>query len=536
MLRTNITYLILLLITVKSFAGEDDSLRHILDKTIDNQAFYTEKKEQRIENLKQLFSVGGLTVRQQYDIHNKLYDEYRKYQTDSATTYVQKNKVIAEALADSELLPETNLKLAYLYSARGMYIEAKNLLDSISKNRLPDRLLPDYYEIYGTFCSGYGQSNNNIAYYQESEKYRDSLLSILDTESLQYKIAYAADLLYGNQGGKDLLLELMNGTDASSPERGVIAYYLGYLYERENNTDSAEIYYMISAIADVENCIRDNASLRALSLLYYASGNIDKAHRFMKIAIDDALACNLPYRTVEISASYPIISVAYQEKESKSKTNLLILLLIISLLLIIVFISLLYIYKQMQRLARIKNELSETNLRLSELNSELSDTNSNLAESNVVKEEYIGHFFDLCSSYIDKMENYRKSLNKFATNKQMEDLHKMLRSTQLVDNEVEELYNKFDVIFLNLYPSFVEEFNALQTPGEQVLLKKGELMNTELRIFALIRLGIADSVKIASFLRYSISTIYNYRVKARNNATVPREQFEGYIMKIGVKK
>ncbi|MDR2027847.1 MAG: DUF6377 domain-containing protein [Prevotellaceae bacterium] len=529
-------YFILSLYSIKSFAAENDSLYYVLDRTIDRQAFYISEKERRIERLKQLLSIGDLTPKQQFDINNKLYDEYRKYQTDSATLYMLKNKEIANRLSIDTLITETNIKMAYLYSARGLYIEAKNLLDSIEKDSLTDKLQPDYYEVCETFCSGYGQSNNNIFYYQESEKYRDSLLAILDAPSLRYRIAYAAKLLYSNAGGEAQLLELMNETDASKAERGIVAYFLGYMYQMKGSPEMAKKYFSISAIADIEHCIRDNASIRALSLIYFADGNIDRAYRLMQFAINDALACNLPYRTVEISASYPIINAAYREKENSQKRNLQTMLFIISVLLVCLAIGLGYIYKQMKRLSAIKNKLHETNGKLNELNRNLCESNHNLEESNIIKEEYIAHFFNLCSAYIEKMEAYRRTLNRYASNGQFDDLYKLLRSNKLVESELAELYEKFDIIFLNLYPSFVEEFNALQTQDEQVVLKKGELMNTELRIFALIRLGITDSAKIAGFLRYSISTIYNYRVKARNNATVSREQFEDCVMKIGAKK
>ncbi len=170
---------------------------------------------------------------------------------------------------------------------------------------------------------------------------------------------------------------------------------------------------------------------------------------------------------------------------------------------------------------------------MSEANKQLNEKNAQLSEANLIKEEYIAHFFDLCSAYISKLENYRKALNKKANDRQLEELFRMLKSTTLVENELEELYSNFDTIFINLYPTFVAEFNALLIDEERVTPKPGEVLNTELRIFALIRLGITDSVKIAAFLRYSLSTIYNYRTKARNKAAVSRDEFEKMVMRIG---
>jgi DNA-binding CsgD family transcriptional regulator len=194
----------------------------------------------------------------------------------------------------------------------------------------------------------------------------------------------------------------------------------------------------------------------------------------------------------------------------------------------------------MKRVSKIKKELYDTNLKLAELNKntkyindQLQKVNSKLFEVNRIKEESIAQFFDICSGYIDKLEDYRKLLYKKAGNKQHEELFNMLKSTTLVDEERGKLYETFDTIFLNLYPSFVEDFNSLLINEEKVVLKPGERLNTELRIFALIRLGITDSIRIAGFLRYSLSTIYNYRTRARNNAVVSRDEFEEMVMNIG---
>jgi DNA-binding CsgD family transcriptional regulator len=166
------------------------------------------------------------------------------------------------------------------------------------------------------------------------------------------------------------------------------------------------------------------------------------------------------------------------------------------------------------------------------LNDEINQTNLKLSESNHIKEEYIAQFFDMCSSYIDKMEDIRKALLKKATNQQWDALREQLKSTQMEEREVQQLYVNFDRIFLNLYPTFVDEFNALLQEDEKIYPKNTELLNTELRIFALIRLGIDDSVKIASFLRYSLRTVYNYRTKVRNKAAGNRDAFKRLYVRL----
>ena len=202
----------------------------------------------------------------------------------------------------------------------------------------------------------------------------------------------------------------------------------------------------------------------------------------------------------------------------------------LSAVLVLLFV---YLYKQLRRVYRIKEELSQTNAKLARLNEELGEKNEQLSDSNAVKVQYIARFFDLCSMYIDKMDDYRKSLKKLAQDRKFDELNRRLKSTSMLEDEQDELYKNFDAIFLNLYPSFVEDFNALLTEDERIVLKQEDLLNKELRIYALLRLGITDSVKIASFLRCSLSTVYNYRTKVRNKAAISREEFEKVVMKIG---
>lgn len=193
----------------------------------------------------------------------------------------------------------------------------------------------------------------------------------------------------------------------------------------------------------------------------------------------------------------------------------------------------------MKNLSRARNELQvainqlkDLNNNLHEANAKLSNLNNELFESNHVKEQYIANFLRICSNYIDKLDSYKKKVHKQIAARKVSELFESTKSNQLIEDELKEFYKNFDDTFLSIYPAFVKKVNALLQPDEQIILKKGELLNTELRIFALIRLGISDSSKIAKLLRYSNSTIYNYRVKVKNKAAVERDDFENYIMKI----
>lgn len=514
-----------------------DSLYKRLDKVMDNRQLYMANKEEKIQGIKQLLHIGNLSPQQTYDINLKLCYEYKKYKSDSAVFYILKNVQIGKDLANQYLRNKAEIELAWLYSTAGLYIESKNLLDNIDRRTMDPRLLADYYECYNEFCSHYGQSNNNILYYAKSELYRDSLLKVVNPASLEYQIVSAENILYKGKRreAETALLSLLEKTTDKNPERAVIAYLLGRMYMDEKKMDLQKKYFAVSAITDIENSIKDNASLQSLALTFYKENDIDQAFRFIEAAVNDALFCNVRYRTVEGSSFYPIINASFQEKEKKQKMEFRLYLILISIMSLFLIAGIIYTYKQMKRVSKIRRELFKTNEKLSKLNYQLQQTNDNLSESNHIKEEYIAHFFDLCSTYIDKLENYRKSLQKKASNNQLEDLFKTLKSTSIVETELEELYKNFDTVFLNLYPTFVRDFNVLLVTEERIQPRQGELLNTELRIFALIRLGITDSVKIASFLRYSLRTVYNYRTKVRNKA-IARESFEEMVKEIGTLK
>ena len=304
-------------------------------------------------------------------------------------------------------------------------------------------------------------------------------------------------------------------------------------YRLKGDKKGQKHFLALSAIADLKSAVKEYVSLRKLASLVYEDGDIDRAYNYLKCSLEDATLCNARLRTLEISQVFPIIDQAYQLKTKRQQQEMKISLICISLL-----VAIFFVYKQMKKVAAARREVIDTNTLLQELNGELHDSNSQLkemnhtlSEANYIKEEYIGRYMDQCSTYLDKMDLYRRSLNKIAATGRVEELYKAIKSSQFLEEELKEFYANFDMTFLQLFPNFVEEFNALLV--EPMQPKQGELLNTELRIFALIRLGITDSTKIAQFLRYSVTTIYNYRTRVRNKALGERDEFEAKVMKIG---
>lgn len=539
--------IIFIFYTIFSFAGQRlDSLLNVLDKTINEHRQYVELRENRIQQLKALLSRNNLSLDDVYSLNKQLYNEYKAYVCDSAISYLNCNLDIAEKMNNTDKVVETKLLLSYLFASSGMYKESIDILNSIKRNILKSSFLEDYYlcydHVYGELSFYTHDKRSSAKYSDISWKYKDSLYAILDKESELYlNMKETRQRDFGEpQKALETNMKRLQRVEFGTPEYALVTFHRALDYSKLEDNEQRKIYLALSAISDLHSAIKDNASLWELANLIYKDGDVDRSYKYIRHSLDDANFFNARLRNFQISGILSIIDKTYQMKSEKQKDELRFYLILISLLSVLLIAAIMYIYKQMNKLSVARNNLQDVNgqlnilnRELSEMNEQLKSANLDLSESNHVKEEYIGHFLSLCSTYIDKLESFRKMVTKKLTTGQVAELLKITKSTDIQENELKEFYANFDNTFLHLYPSFVEDFNSLLIDGEKIVLKKGELMNTELRIFALIRLGIDDSSKIADFLRYSVNTIYNYRAKVKNKAKVSREDFENLVMRIG---
>ena len=523
---------------------EMDSIFQVLFQTMHDKKVYMIEKEHRINEIKLLLKTPDLSDYQLYSIYDQLQGEYNTYQIDSAVQYGEQNLIIAGRLKNTEYIYDTKLNLSFSYWLAGRFLEALNLLNKLDRklfDSLPEKLLINYYESHKRLYQYYASGDKRSSYYALSILYRDSLLNIVPENSQSYRVLSSEKLADENdtKGAERLLLEALKFSTSEDRERAMFYNLLAMIYKQEGNREQEKKYYTLSAICDIKNAIKENASMMALSLLLYEEGDINNSYLCMKFSFEDAVFCNARFRTFEISNIFPIIDSDYQENTTRQKSELQRYLVLVSLLSLFLIAAVVYVYLQMKRIARIRKELYRTNIRLNELNRDLKISNDSLLglnqkleETNHVKEAYLGKFIDLCSTYIEKLDNYRRSLNKTANNGKMEELLKSLKSSQFIEDELAGFYTNFDETFLRVYPTFIPDFNALFPEGEKQAVKQGELLNTELRVYALIRLGINDSAKIAAFLRYSITTVYTYRSKLKNKSLFP-ENLEEQVMKIG---
>lgn len=533
---------------------EIDSIFSVLFETMENEKIFIAEKENSINIGRKMLDIPDLSLSQQYFINLQLYNEYCTYKVDSAIYYMETNMIIAEKLQNIEYIYQTKLNLSFSYWIKGRFLESEHILASMNRQQfdsLPKWLLTDYFEAYKRIYIYYSATadGKESYYYKTSNLYRDSLLQIVPSDGISYYVLMAEKLTDENQTekAKQMLFCALNLSQAENHERAILTNVLANIYKKEKDAEMQKKYFALSAIYDIKNAVKENSSMMSLALILFEEGDIDNSYKCIKFSLDDAVFCNARFRAFEISKVFPIIDASYQNKTNAQKNKLQKYLFTASLLSLFLIIAIFYVSIQMKRYAKIRQKLYSTNTKLNELNTDLHESNiklhelnkqlltvnQKLKEANRIKEAYLGKFIDLCSNYIEKLNSYRRKLNRIAGSGKMDELIKSLKSSQFIEDELNEFYANFDETFLKIYPTFINDFNALFPKEEHQKPKHNELLNTELRIFALIRLGITDSVKISVFLRYSITTIYTYRSKLKNKSFYP-ENLEEQVMKIGI--
>jgi type II secretory pathway pseudopilin PulG len=334
-------------------------------------------------------------------------------------------------------------------------------------------------------------------------------------------------------------------TNPESRDYAIACYYRWLVSE---NQEEMRYWLSQSALSDIRHAVMDQASLLQLAEILNDEGDLDRSYKYIRFTWDCNNRFNTRMRSWQITPILNVIENNYQKAVSRNTKVLWTSVVVVSILALLLLGVLLFLHRRNKQLDAARNALKSSNAQLSALNTQLSAqkdelstlngqlsmVNSQLSETNRVKEEYIGRFMSLCSQYIDKLDDYRKMVNKKMKNKELDELFRLSKSTELKEHELEELLQNFDSVFLHLFPNFVDDFNALLQPEMQIHPKEENRLATEIRIFALIRLGIEDSSKIAEFLHYSVNTIYNYRARIKNGALDNRESFERRVKLLGM--
>lgn len=530
------------------WAGSSDSLLVKLNQTIEQRPSYMQRKEEALETLRQSLSkLSAGNVERRMNLYEALWQENRSYNTDSSLFYATALSQLAQQAGNEEQKQNALLHRATALMTIGMFKEADEIIKPLREGGvLPGQRSQFFHlcrSLFGLMADYAVTAQEKAAYASLTDDFRDSLLTIYEAGSNMYRMIYA-DKLTAHGKYAEALRELLPFTPTGDGRFDAGYHYtIAEAYYHMGRIEEARHYYTLAAISDMQSDTREYIALRKLAVILFQSGDIDRAYHYLTLCMADAKACNARLRILEILDTFPVVNEAYLEKKQQQQRVITGVLIAISLLVVSLTFAIFSVLKQKKALqqaqtdlAHANSQLNEVNRTLVEYNEEMKRQNQLITETSYLKEAYITQYMDQCSSYLEKMESFRKRLRQLLSAGKTKEIQQALTSyNQEVETELAEFYDSFDTTFINLFPTFVEDFNALLREDEQVQLKPGQKLNTELRVFALIRLGITDSTKIAHFLRYSVTTIYNYRTRMRNRARGDRDELEKQVMEIGKK-
>lgn len=497
-----------------------------LDNVIEHKEDYRNRYVAGIDSLKRAAARkrGDERIR----LYRDIYHRYARFQTDSASAYLDRIEQQADTTLQQDLRDFLLIGHAEVLAVTGQYAEAMTLLAQADPNRMSAANLIDYYHLNRTL-SGWTanyvlSAKKRDALLEATRHFRDSIIKY-ETDTLGRNVVIADKAIVEGDVESALRLSLNDLKHAGQSLRPYIYFNLALCYQQKGNTDQ-QIYYLASAaITDIQRGVTEYEALGLLAQELEKMGEVKRAYDYLICTMEDATYCKARLRTIEASNIFPIIDKAYKQEVSRQQRQSAIFTYILISLTLCLIAGVLYLFLQKRRLSQTRRELASAYEALKQVNTDLQLIDK-------IKEEYIVRYLNRCRNYIDTLENYRRDLLRMAKAHQTEQLYKVLNSGNMVTDEKTRFYADFDSAFLTIYPNFIEKINALLLPEAHILPKKGEMLSTELRIFALIRLGVNDSAQIAHFLNYSLTTIYNYRSKYRGKAICGKDLFEEKIMEI----
>lgn len=534
------------------------ALLHTLDDIIQNHK--VQYQAQRIKQINQLKAQARTaTGYNKYNLYKEIFDLYSHFQTDSAQVYICKMQQLPAYKTDAVMQATLHVAQAEIMAVSALYAEALSELDKVPQSLISSEhadLRLYYYRVnralYGWMCTYYTKSSGQHKLWEEKTmNYRDSLLSVDAVKNMSRDIVMADKYNALHQPEKALkMLKPYSAQASEATPNPFVCFTLAHAYILSGNRTKAIYYLTLTAIADLRSATCEYQALPMLAQILFDHGDVERAYTYLLCSMEDASYCKAGLRSIEASTIFPIIDKQYKQREKaqRERDHLLMYGLVGLLLMLIAMVV--YLRKQMLKLRQMRQKQSLYNKQLSaanqqmheaneklqvalqevkRTNEELQNTYSQLRMTDKVKEEYIARYLNRCRMYLDQLAEFRSATLRLIKNRHFEELANQLKRDLNAKAEQTQFYEDFDAAFLTLFPDFVASFNALLQPEHQLSVKKNGLLNTELRIYALIRLGIHDTTRIAHFLDYSTATVYNYRSKIRNKAICSPEEFESLV-------
>ena len=533
--------LLLIATTCSASQQSNQALYHTLDSLIANYNQLTAEKERRVTNIKDGVRGIKLSPEQQYDLNQRLYDEYVAYKFDSAFYYIEKNVNALSSSGDHDRFAASAVRMAHILAVTGLFDRARRLLDKVNPDSISDQQKIAYYtqqSELNLYRSEMAQFTNYFYdYIKRAQYYRQLVMQIAPKDSYDYVFNRATYICEAGDTEEAIrILEAyLNKTEQGTRIYSIITSTLAFFYQNKGVSEKQEYYLLLSAISDERSAIRENNSLRSLSELLMDRGNYDDAYRYLLQAISEAKFYGSRIRLMQVGRMAPQILQLYDAERTRTQQRTSLLLMVISFISIIlagIIVYTLILYRK-KHAAGLK--IIEMNKMLASHSEEIESVNTQMKEANRIKEEYIGRFLELSSQLISDSEQRLKQLNRLARERKLEELYAELKTMEPVNKGIRKFHSHFDTAFLNIYPNFISEVNNLLNPECRFDVEQDgtpvKHLSTELRVLALIRLDITDNQEIADILRSSITTIYTYRSKIKARA-INKESFEDDVRKI----
>ena len=508
-----------------------DSMFVELDKYIVQSNYFMNLKEKKIHKIKNELQTTSNVSFEQLHHYAALFEEYKSYKYDSAYVYAIKTLDIASKLKDPGKIVEAKVRLVFCFLSSGLFKEAFDIVKDSDIDDLSASVKLDYYKImarlYYDMADYNGVEPFKSAYVERGNKYSEQAIALIPVNTVEYWSTLGLMKMKQKDynGSMDAFREVLKKS-VDNHEDAIAASSLAYINSLTNQHDEALINLVKAAISDIKSGTKETVAMRNLAtLLYQSHGDINQANKYIKLAMDDANFYNARHRKIEISSILPIIEKERFDSIERQRNLLIWLFISVTILLILFLGATLIIRKQLNKLKIARKTIQEQN-------EKVLLTNSELYEANKIKDKYIGHFFYVNYQYIDKLEHMYRLINRKVASKQYDEFPKLFKEADIL-MERKNMYISFDQTFLKLFPDFINEYKLLFPLDElpHMGIENGSL-TVEMRIFALIRLGVIESEKISKFLNYSIHTINTYKTKVKNKSIVQNELFEQKIMEI----
>ncbi len=524
-------FLTLILLSQCSAANNSQPILDSLDAVLANKNAYVKKKYTRINTLKREVHRNELNRSNDrlYTNYMDLYEEYKSFKYDSAYYYIEQAKTTGFRLKNPEYISRARIKEGFVLLSSGLFKEAIDTLKSIDADKLEKKYKAEFYTVKARAFYDLADYNHdpryNMDYIRQGNIFLEKALTYIEPNTNEYWSAESLQRLKQQniKGAQQAFSYWIKNFKLPPDHYGIATSSLGYIYSEQKKTGKAIYYLALAAIADVKNATKETVALRNLANELFKLGQLEKANHYINLAMDDATFYDARHRKIEISTILPIIEKAQLNKVRDKNDMLEKIVILLAILAFIIIFFLIVIFKQLKHRNASRKAMAESYTTLQEMN-------INLSEANTIKEEYIAYFIKATSGLINKIDQLQKTTIQKIISKKTDDVISSLKRYN-VKAERDSLYHQFDEIFLKLFPTFITDFNKLFPPQHQCALKKGELLTTELRIFALYRLGIQDGNQIAEFLELSVSTIYTYKARVKGRS-YNKETFEDSIMAI----